>query len=358
MKPRVRIGPAALTGLLALGAVAQAPAADLVLAGQVNIGLVRDNNFAQNYGGQVSAELDAGHSLRVDGESSFYVLRGVERLPEQRAAATFVVQTGLDPTTGVATRMGKLETWVGLKHDDGHAVALGHGKSLYTRAYEMVDRLSGDFTVGINGYGTSGSALDDGYGDDGYLYRIPDCVRYTYDGETLYGGVEYAPSLVQAGTRSPSVFNAVLRLGDSHAWIEAAADVSRDASGVPGSRLSNLLVAGAWTVGGVEFNLALQRHAYRRPDFRVERWSLASGIEAPVGPVRAYANWVHAGTPEFGQAPGSAELPGGRINHFGAGVRWDFSKRTSLRAEGGGFSFSDPRLLSQRTAMVALFHRY
>jgi hypothetical protein len=325
---------------------APAFADELRVSGQIAVGLSWDDNFRKNFGGQMVLSAKAPSTTSVRNESSFLTFSGSEALSVPGYSAWFQLQSGVDPAVGSMTSIGKLEQWVGV-NANSFSLHLGHGKSLYTRAYERLDMLSGYFTVGINGYGTAGSVVGDGYGDDGYSYRISDAVRLLGRGGCYSGGIEFSPAASGQAT-----LNAALQCTDGPAWWQLALNSERT-KGTDG-RLMNLFAGAGTQLFQTQINVGIQLHRYRQEGYHNLRWSTTLGAERSFGPWSVYGNWVHGARLDQ-SLPLGFEAP---VDHIGLGASYAFGRKTSVRFEGGLIRFRDAALLLQRTASVSLYARF
>lgn len=338
---------------LTLAALAAAAEEGTVIYGQINVGVVSEKNYIANYGGQVPKSEGMPAQFRVDGQASRLGFKGNEDLGGGLHAG-FLLETGVSPDDGKSGSFGSREAWVNIGGNLG-TLSLGRGKSLYTVAYEEIDQLYGNFSNAINGYGTSGSARDDGYGDDGYLYRVNNTVRYVFEKDAWKLGLEYAAGENKSAAQSARAdYNGVVKYGTDDWWAQLAVDAARNANGEDGSRLRNWLAGGGVTVGEGQINLLFQRHSYNRAGYSNDRNSVQLAGYYSLPKFTLYGGVIrHGKLSENGAGVDKSE-----ILHYGLGVGVPLSKRTVIRAEFGEISFRTDAIVDQRSAMLAVFHSF
>jgi predicted porin len=328
----------------------------VTIYGQINVGLVSDKNYVTNgnFGGQLPRANDAPTQFKIDGQSSRIGFKGTESLGNG-LNASFLLETGIAPDDAQSGRFGSREAWVSLGGTMG-VVSLGRGKSLYTVAYEEIDQLYGNYSVAINGYGTSGSNRDDGYGDDGYAYRVNNALRYVYEPEGWKIGLEFAAGENKtAKDDARREFNGVVKYAAKGWWAQFAGDAVRNANGQDGSKLYNWLIGGGVDVGDAgSINLMFQRHTYDRTGYNNDRNSVQ------LAGYYGFANFsVYGGVIKHGKLNENGKsISQSDSLHYGLGVSYPLSKRTVIRVETGAIDFNTNAFIDQRSTMLAVFHSF
>ncbi|MFC4161132.1 porin [Chitinimonas lacunae] len=320
---------------LAVASAAVAPAAfaadsEVVMYGQVNLGVVIDSHY-----------LGTGEQLRVEnlGTSSRIGFKGSEKLGNG-LTAWFRIENGLAPDDASASGWATREGWVGLKGDFGN-VALGRGKSAYQLAVEEFDWFDGPLTLGINEV------------DGLNASRFNNTIKYMGDFGPVSFSFDWGLGENKGNGKSAGRYNsASLKYTMGDLWFIGAGDVEKDANRANRDRRDALLGLG-WGSGPVAVAGAYQYASAKDTGVKVKRNSfLVTGSYS-------MDNLTLKAGLDIGdkQRVNGTKVADSQFVHSLLGVNYALSKRTKLMSEYGRIDFKKP-IQDKSTFTVGVMHAF
>lgn len=304
---------------LAVASAAMAPAAlaadEVVMYGQVNVGVVIDSHYQND-----------GEQLRVDnlGTSSRIGFKGNEKLGNG-LTAWFRIENGIAPDDASASGWATREGWVGLKGDFGN-VALGRGKSAYQLAVEEFDWFDGPLTLGINEV------------DGMNASRFNNTIKYSGDFGPVSFSTDWGMGENKGNGKSAGRYNsASLKYTMGDLWLIGAADVEKNPN-VSNRDRRNGLVGLGWGAGPVAIAGAYQYASKKDTGPKAKRNSFLV-----VGSYSMDALTLKAGV-DVGdkERVGGSKVENSQYVHSLLGVNYALSKRTKLMSEYGRIDVKKP----------------
>jgi len=306
---------------------------EVVLYGQVNVGMVFDNHLEPVICPVGCGRPDVSQFRVVNlATNSRIGFKGTEDLGNG-LASFFKIETGVAPDNNAQSgSFASREGWVGLKGGFG-SVGLGRGKHPYQLAMEDFDLFDG-----YDGATLNFDAIDGGVGSTPGTVRSNNTIKY--DSPDLSGltfsasyGTGENKTAKQSATSLVSL-SAKYTMGDLFVEGAYANNDNEAVNGVAGTTKKQGYVLGAGYTMGDFFVEGAFDHT-KDDSTKRDRWMLGASYT------------MGAATLKGGYVSGSklknngGNIPDSQYDHFIIGSRYELSKRTALIAEFVQFQFKN-----------------